>query len=249
MQEKFQDKGLSILAVTSEGASETEKWVASKGARYAYAYDKGGKLARYFGVSGIPHAVLVDASGTVAWKGHPGALEEGTLQKALSGALPKPLWEWSGATKGVKSALLKRAYASALQQAAKLSPEDDGPAIKSAIEALVKGRVEAMKGAYSAGDFFGAQQAASALQKELNGLPEQAEASQVLADLAANGAAAPVLKAQQRIAKIRSGKLEKKKEIEAAIADLNKIKKELSGTYAEREAQALIDQLAEQKDA
>ncbi len=248
LEEKWKDKGLSIVAVTQAGKSETEKWVAAKGAKYAYAYDRTGKLGRYFSVTGIPYAVLVDSTGTVVWKGHPGGLEESVLQKALSGALPKPLWEWKGAAKNVKSALMKRAYKSALDQAAKLAPSDGGTEIKTAVEGIVKNRVQGMKDAYARGDFLGAQTAASALQKELEGLPEKAEALQVLTDLAANKEAVPVLKAQQKIARIRSGGLEKRKEIQAAIEDLKKIQKEVPGTYAATEASELLTELANRKE-
>jgi hypothetical protein len=40
--------------VTGEGKKDTEPWIESKGAKYAYAYDKGGAFARWFGVGGIP---------------------------------------------------------------------------------------------------------------------------------------------------------------------------------------------------
>ena len=63
-----------MVGVTSEGESQTEPWVESKGARYAYAYDRGGKLSRALGVTGIPNAVLVDPSGTILWQGNPGSL-------------------------------------------------------------------------------------------------------------------------------------------------------------------------------
>src|SRR4030095_9103997 len=141
MQEKFGPKGLSVLGVTDEGASDTEKWVESKGVHYAYAYDKGGKLARYFGVRGIPHAVLIDAAGPGVWKGHPGSLDDTTLESALKGALPKPVWEWSGAAKGVKAALSKRAFKSAIDQAAKLDAAASGPEILAALQGILRARV------------------------------------------------------------------------------------------------------------
>ena len=43
--------------MTDEGEAETVKWVEEKGAKYAYGYDRGGKLASYFKGSGIPAAV------------------------------------------------------------------------------------------------------------------------------------------------------------------------------------------------
>ena len=247
MQEKFGPKGLSILAVTDEGAGDTEKWVRNKGAQYAYAYDKGGKLARHFGVQGIPHAVLVDATGTVVWKGHPGALEERTLEQALTGALAKPLYDWSAAAAGAKSAFVKHNYKAALEQAGKLGEGDGGPEIVKAIQAVVSANVESMKAAHEKGDFLGARSRATELSKDLVGLPELATATQMLADIAANKDAASVIKGQEKVAKFRSGKLSKRKEVQAAMESLQKLAKEYSGTYAEKEANELIRELGERQ--
>lgn len=247
MQETFGPKGLSIVAVTDEGASETEKWVRNKGAQYAYAYDKGGKLARHFGVNGIPHAVLVDATGTVVWKGHPGALDEKTVEGALTGALPKPLFDWSPNARAVKGAFVKRSYKSALEQAGKLSEGDGGPELVKAIQDIIASRVSGMVAAYEKGDFLGARNEANALTQDLAGMPELESASKVLGDLAANKESANVIKGQEKVAKIRSSGLSKRKEIQAAMESLQKIAKEFSGTYAEKEANELIRQLGERE--
>ena len=243
MQEKWGGKGLSILGVTDEGASETEGFVKETGMKYAYAFDKGGKLARFFGVRGIPHAVLIDAAGTVAWSGHPGGLEERHIQQATAGALPKPLWEWSGGGKGVKTALLKRDFKTALALAGKLGPDDSGPEILAAVQGMVKSKVEGMKAAQAKGDYLGAQEAAAALTKELAGLPELEEAAKVAAAIKADPKALEVVKGQQKLAKIRGRDLGKKKDRVAAIEDLRKLRGDYPGTYVEVEADALIAQI------
>jgi len=194
-------------------------------------------------VSGIPHAVLIDANGLVAWEGHPGALEEATLEKAMQGALPRPLWEWTPATKGVKVALQKGAFKSALDQAAKLTPADDGPTILAALQAMVKRRVDDMKAKHALGDFLGAGEAAAELAKRLAGLPEAAEAVGVSAAISANPDAARVMKGQRKIAKLRSAEYSKRKEITAAIDDLRELQKEYAGTYAATEADQVCIQL------
>lgn len=249
MQSKFQSKGLTVLGVTSEGASDTEKWVETKGAKYAYAYDKGGKLARHFGVQGIPHAVLVDATGTVVWKGHPGELNEGKISSSLQGAFAKPLWEWTPAAKGVKGALVKRAYKSALDQAVKLGEADGGPEILSAIQGMVGSRATALQASFDKGDFLGAQTSAQVLQKEFAGLPEGDKATKMLADIAADKNAQTVMKGQQKVAKVRAGENGKEKEIVASIDSLRKIKKDYPGTFVETEADDLIAWLNERSKA
>jgi len=228
--------------VTDEGKGDTEKWIEAKGAKYAYGYDKGGKLARYFGVTGIPHVVLIDASGVVLYSGGAGGANEELLRKATAGALPKPLWDWPAAAKGVKAALLKQQYKSALDEAQKLG-EPDGAPLLAAVQGMVTAKVAVMKGAYEKGDFLGAENAAKSLQKDLAGLPEHAEAVKTAADIAANTEAAGVLKNQRAIAKIRDKAPTKRKEIEAAIEDLAKIQKSAKGTFASGEAEALSLQL------
>ena len=245
MQSKFQSKGLSVLGVTDEGASDTEKWVATKGVKYAYAYDKGGKLARHFGVQGIPHAVLIDATGTVVWAGHPGELQEGKIAASPQGALSKPLWEWSPAAKGVKGALQKRSFKSALDQAAKLGEADGGPEILASIQGIVGARAAGLRASFEQGDFLGAPAGAQAVQKELVGLPEADEAAKMLASIAADKSAQNVMKGQQKIAKVRAGENTKRKEISASIEALRKIKKDYPGTFVEKEADDLIAQLSE----
>ena len=235
--------------MTSEGKSDTDKWAATKHAKYAYAYDKGGKLSSFFGVSGIPHAALIDASGTIVWTGHPGELSESLIDKAITGALTKPLWEWAPSAKDVKNALLKHSYKSALDGAAKLAATDDGPAIVKAIEGMVQGRIDGMKADYSKGNFLGAEDAATALQKDLEGLPGKDDAVKMLADVKANKEAVPVLKAQKQIAKLRAAGLSKSKEIDAAIEDLKKIAKDVPGTYAATEASAFVVALQKAKAA
>lgn len=229
--------------MTDEGAGETEKWIAAKGAKYAYGYDKTAALKRYFGVKGIPHVVIVDASGTVVYNGGAGAYSDEILAKATAGALPKPLWEWSAAAKGAKTALLKKQYKLALDEAAKLAEADDGPVIKSAIEGMVKSKVEIARLAYERGDFLGAESAAANLTKELAGLPQQAEVEKIAADVKANAASADVIKLQRQIAKIREKAPTKRKEIEGAIEDLKKIQKAAGSSYASTEAGQLIEQL------
>jgi len=247
LQSSWGEKGLTIVGVTSEGEADTVKWVESKGAKYAYGYDKSKKLSSYFGISGIPAAVLIDAKGVVVWQGHPGSLPETALAKACEGALPKPLWEWAPATKTVKAALLKRQYKTALDEAGKLTEADGGPQILSAIQQVIGGRVSGLEDAYSKGDYLGTETAGAALVKELAGLPEKDKVDAVLAKLAANKEAGPLLKAQKQVAKIRAAELSKRKEREAAVEDLAKIEKQFPGTFVASEAADLAKAIKARK--
>lgn len=233
--------------MTDESKSDTEPWIEKKAVKYAYAYDKGGKLSRYFGVNGIPHAVLLDANGKVVWAGHPGNLEPATIEKALHGALSQPMWEWPASAKAVKTAVQKRLWADAITAASKLSEADGGPVITEALKQLVAGRVSAMKLALESGDLLSAQDSANQLVKSLGTLPEKADVDTVLAALKANKEAPRLIKAQQQIRAIRESDLAKRKVFDAAVQDLKKLAKDFSGTYPGKEASDLLDELATKK--
>jgi uncharacterized protein YqgV (UPF0045/DUF77 family) len=234
--------------VTDEGVKDTEGFVKSTGMTYAYAYDKGGKLKGWAGVAGIPHAILLDAGGKVVWEGHPGSLPEDAIKKAVTGAVSKPMWEWPASTKDVRAALQKHAYAEALAKLAKLGDGGDLAPIKAAIQGMVTSRVGAMKGSFAEGDLYAANEDATELVKALEGLPEKADAEKVLADIKADKDADKVLKAQKKLAEILDKKL-KKREFDAAIADVQKIEKEFAGGFVAKQAGVLVIELKKRKSA
>ena len=240
LEEQYKSKGLSVIGVTSEGAGDTEKWIAAKGAKYAYGYDKGGKLSAYFGVTGIPHAVLVDPTGKVVWDGNPGSLDGATIEKALAGALPKLPWEWEAALQPAAQLLGKRQFAKAIAEATKAGPA--GADFVSAVQAVVKSRVDALKAAKQAGDFLAASESAAALTKDLDGLPEKDEVATIAKELAADKEAVKVIAAQKQVRDLLSEKV-KKKDLPNALKKLEKIKKDLPDTAAARDADAAITQL------
>jgi len=54
---------------------------------YAVAIDAKDELSKVFGIKGIPHALLVDPSGTIVWEGHPSSLKESQIEKVLTSGL------------------------------------------------------------------------------------------------------------------------------------------------------------------
>lgn len=229
--------------MTDEAASLTEPWIANHNAKYAYAYDKGGKLARWFGVSGIPHAILVDATGTVVWRGHPGGLDESTIEEHLSGTLTKPVFEWPNASKGVAKSLIKGDFAGALAGARALSEADGGPEIVAQVSALIDARVAQVEGWHKAGNFLDVLETGAPLAKGLGDLEQAPKVAALVAAVQADKAAKPVIDAQKRIRKVLAKDPSKRKEIEGLIADFEKLRDELRGTYAAEEAGRAIDQL------
>jgi thiol-disulfide isomerase/thioredoxin len=78
---KNKDKGLVIIGVTNEKRSVVEKFLKDTKMEYFPAIDA--KLGSTFGVSGIPHAVLVDKTGKIIWEGHPGSITSKELNLIL----------------------------------------------------------------------------------------------------------------------------------------------------------------------
>ena len=227
--------------MTDEGKALTEKWVDSNGAKYPYAYDKGGKLARWFDVGGIPTAALIDPNGTILWRGHPGTLTEKEIERAIEGSISVPLWDWPKSAKAAAKAMSKGDWAKALEEAKKASADD----IAASIQGFLEKKVEAMNGANEEGNYLRAFTLAKALKKGLSGLPQADEASALYERLKSDKDAQAVISLQEKLAKIseKAGGLGKPKEVEKLKEKVRKLRKELPGTYAEVDADALLERL------
>jgi len=105
-----------------------------------------------------------------------------------------------------------------------------------------------MKADFTAGNFLSAKDAATDLQKALDGLPEKSEADKILVDIKADAKSEDVMKAQKKIRDMLGQRLGKSKEMEKALADLQKIQKELDGTYAAKEAGEALTTLRKRKN-
>ena len=90
---EYESKGLVLLALSDESASQVEGYVSEHGITYPTAAGSGSK--RGFKVSGIPAGFLIDHTGTIIWSGHPGGGEwVGMLDDALAKAEDaKPGWD------------------------------------------------------------------------------------------------------------------------------------------------------------
>lgn len=77
LQEKFKEKGVRVIGVSTEEISTVMDFVEGQGKKmeYTVAVDNDGKtsqsLMQEFGVQGIPHAFVIDRKGKLAWHGHP----------------------------------------------------------------------------------------------------------------------------------------------------------------------------------
>lgn len=219
--------------MTSESKSSTEPWIERHEASYPYAYDKKGSLKRYFGVRGIPNAVLVDPGGTVVWQGHPASLTGRIIEKALDGALEKPMWEWPKDTKKLQNYLRKGSYAKALQEAGKL----EGP-YKDLVTAQIAGKLASIKTARENGDYLGAKNKGDLAMKQLKGLPETDEIALILKEIAKDPEAKRIMKGQKKLADVQAEimEIQSKGKAKKMLTQLEDLRELYAGTIIETEA-------------
>lgn len=229
--------------MTSEGASSTEKWIEAKGAKFPYAYDKGGKVKRFFGIRGIPHAVLIDPMGNVVWRGHPSSLKASTIQQATGSALALPLYDWPDEAKAARKQLAKGKFAKALEEARKLSE----PTWAEQIEAQVAARAGVVRQLRDEGDWLALETEGEHWSDLLKGLPEAEEIDAMLETLKRDRDAQEILKVQEKVAKLISGKITER-QIPSLRKKLLELSAEHAGTIVERDVDRALAQLGTGKD-
>ena len=80
---KYQEKGLLAVGVTDEDRPTVDAFLKKMEMNYSVAIDDDGALERSFGITGIPHAMLVDKTGKIVWEGHPLDLQESDIEALL----------------------------------------------------------------------------------------------------------------------------------------------------------------------
>ena len=248
MNEKFASQGLSIVGLTSESADKTEPWIESKGVKYAYAYDKGGKLSNALGVSGIPNAVLVDTSGKIIWQGHPSGLDEATIAKAIEGAISVPVYEWADSAKKIKKAFLEGDFGDAIKEADALAEKEDlGKEIGDMLRNMVKGRVATIEADLEKGEVLRAHDAAKALSKNLKGLPEEEAVKALVKKITDDKDLKKAMKTQEKLAEIMAEERKKQKDCDKLIKAVEKLQKSCDHEYTSEQLKEALKALQEER--
>lgn len=247
LHEKFAADGLTVLGVTSEGKGDTEKWIAAKGVKYPYAYDSGGKLSRACGVSAIPHSVLIDATGRVIFDGSPSGITPDLVQKAVAGALKKPLYELPKEFTKVRGHIAKGDLGAAMKEAETLKAQTNAPAeaeaVVEAIKGMISGQIAGADADMQAGDFLSAQRGYERVIKSAKGLPESDTAKTKLAEMLKDDTAKKVIKAQKDLDKILAEPMRSKKDATERKAALESFLKKNSENAAGRKAKEELDKV------
>jgi thiol-disulfide isomerase/thioredoxin len=101
LQQRFRDKNVIFIAITSESAKEVRPFVEKLGSKmdYTVAVDDQDQTSRAymdaFKVNGIPHAFVVDKSGAIIWQGHPMAGLDKVLEQVVAGKFDPARFERS----------------------------------------------------------------------------------------------------------------------------------------------------------
>lgn len=90
LQEKYQDKNLTIIGISNEDPDVAKPFVEKMGEKmdYVVASDPQRKVhenyMKAFGIGGIPHAFVIDQKGQIVWHGHPAQDMESVLELVMS---------------------------------------------------------------------------------------------------------------------------------------------------------------------
>jgi len=133
MNHKVAGKGVVFIGLTDEDRKTVEPFAREM--KMDYAVGGGSQTGGVYGVRGIPHAFIVDPSGTVAWEGHPmagldGALEEQLKKTPPSKMAPRDQAAAPAALDRVAQAIEKQDFVVAADLLAKIPNADADPAVK-----------------------------------------------------------------------------------------------------------------------
>lgn len=92
IDKKYGEKGLQFIGISLDNdQAKMKKVVAESGFTWPQYYDGGGwknKLAVEWGIKSIPATYIIDPTGKVVWKGHPGNIDK-PLEKAFKDTPPQ----------------------------------------------------------------------------------------------------------------------------------------------------------------
>lgn len=86
LQTEYGKKGLNVIALTGEGRDVNLRYMVHNDSGFRYKVGIGGGGA--YGVTGVPHAYLIDAEGIVRWEGSPSSLSGKTIEGYLKQVKP-----------------------------------------------------------------------------------------------------------------------------------------------------------------
>jgi uncharacterized protein (TIGR03435 family) len=91
LTEKFKDKPVQFISITDEDEATVRDFLKKKPISGWVGVDDGKSVSKAYGVTGIPHTVIVDQQGQIADVTSPGAVTEQRLNDLLAGKKLSPV--------------------------------------------------------------------------------------------------------------------------------------------------------------
>ncbi len=140
LHEEWADKGLTILAVSSEDSSAIEGFIEEFDAKYPILVDAGNAMDDY-GAGGYPSPFLIAPEGAVVWAGHPAGLTNEIIEEHIGGVQLLP--EIPKSLRSVEKDMKKGKYGGALKKVEALITKgklpDEDKDIAEKMRALIDG--------------------------------------------------------------------------------------------------------------
>lgn len=133
LQNKYRDKNVVFIGISNEDGPTVSPFVKRMGSKmnYTVALDRQRRTSsgymRAFGISGVPHAFVVDKQGRIAWHGHPMSGLEQVLEQMVAGTFDIQTAAKAEEVKGLMMSYLR-----------KMAIGDKSPAARQLGEEIVK---------------------------------------------------------------------------------------------------------------
>jgi len=190
MQEKYADKGLTIICTTGESAEVIEGFMDRHEQGVKINFPMSIQPNANWGISGIPHAALIGPDGKVIWDGNPGKGVEKEVEKALN-ARKAAINELPKAARKPALYLYEGLYGKALSEAekgakkAKESGEKDAcTAVAEKVKGIYERKLKEVENLIEAKDIFSAAEMLKKLAAKFKGVDFSKDCSKRAKELA-----------------------------------------------------------------
>jgi peroxiredoxin len=79
----YKAQGLEVIGITKEDEATVRGFVKDVPVKFSIALDPTSSLASHFGITTIPHTLIVNRSGKIIWEGTPFTMQPGDVETAL----------------------------------------------------------------------------------------------------------------------------------------------------------------------
>lgn len=244
LHEKFAAEGLVVVCVTKEPRASVDAYIKEQGCKFPIMIEESDTGGLY-GVTSIPHAVLIAPNGRVRWRGHPSDLTTPTIGKHIEET--KPLPPLPEALESVTKALAKNEFLKAREKAAQAAQHKDEAVVAAAakacawIDAFAESTISAGQTDREAGRMFEAWAAFDLVAKGYKGTDHAKTAEERIKELLADKDAKHIVEAGQKWEKLLGeiGELSAKKAIKKLAPFVKKYEGTPAGDSAAKKLAAL----------